>query len=128
MSTLKEMELHGRAVLITGAKGGLGAFVTSSFLEAGARVIGVSRSISDADFPREGFSAIPAEISSGDNARRIIEAVIAKAGRIDGLIHLMGGFTGGRPVADTDDSTIDRMFDLNLRSAFYMVRAVLPRM
>ena len=122
------MELHGKVVLITGAKGGLGTFVTNSFLDAGARVIGVSRSISDADFPREGFSAIPAEISSGDNARRIIEAVIAKAGRIDGLIHLMGGFTGGQPVADTDDATLDRMLDLNLRSAFHVIRAVLPRM
>src|SRR5215471_9608069 len=128
MSTLKEMELHGRAVLITGAKGGLGAFVTSSFLEAGARVIGVSRSISDADFPREGFSAIPAEISNGENARQLIDAVIAKAGRIDGLIHLMGGFAGGQPVADTDDATFDRMLDLNLRSAFHVIRAVLPRM
>src|SRR5215470_3385946 len=98
------MELHGKVFLITGAKGGLGTFVTNSFLEAGAHVIGVSRSISDADFPREGFSAIPAEISSSENGRRIIEAVIATAGRIDGLIHLMGGFTGGRPVADTDES------------------------
>jgi len=122
------MELHGKVVLITGAKGGLGTFVTNSFLDAGARVIGVSRSISDADFPREGFSAIPAEISSRENALRIIEAVIAKTGRVDGLIHLMGGFTGGQPVADTDDATLDRMLDLNLRSAFHVIRAVLPRM
>ena len=122
------MELTNKVVLITGVTGGLGTYVTNSFLDAGANVIGVSRSISDADFPREGFSAIPAEISSSENARRVIEAVIAKAGRIDGLIHLIGGFTGGRPVADTDDSTLDRMLDLNLRSAFHVIRAVLPRM
>src|SRR5215471_7144724 len=128
MSTLKEMELHGRVVLITGANGGLGAFVTNSFLDAGARVIGVSRSISDADFPREGFSAIPAEISGVESARQLIDAAIAKAGRIDGLIHLMGGFAGGQPVADTDDATFDRMLDLNLRSAFYVIRATLPPM
>jgi NAD(P)-dependent dehydrogenase (short-subunit alcohol dehydrogenase family) len=128
MSTLKEMELQGRVVLITGAKGGLGAFVTSSFLDAGARVIGVSRSIRDADFPREGFSAMPAEISSGENARRIVEAAIVEAGRIEGLVHLIGGFAGGRPVADTDDVTLDQMLDLNLRSALYVIRAVLPRM
>src|SRR5215831_16689499 len=122
------MELQGKAVLITGAKGGLGTFVTNSFLDAGARVIGVSRSISNADFPREGFSAIPAEISNGENARQLIDAVIAKAGRIDGLIHLMGGFAGGQPVADTDDAALDRMLDLNLRSAFYLIRAALRTM
>src|SRR5215467_14649490 len=126
MSKSKEGELHGKVVLITGANGGLGTSVTNSFLDAGARVISVSRSISDADFPREGFSAIPAEISSRENALRIIEAVIAKAGRVDGLIHLMGGFTGGQPIADTDDATLDRMLDLNLRSAFHVIRAVLP--
>jgi len=122
------MELSEKVVLITGAKGGLGTFVTNSFLEAGAHVIGVSRSISDSDFPRESFSAIPAELSNGDNALKLIERVTAKSGRIDGLVHLMGGFAGGRSVANTDDATFDRMLDLNLRSAFYVIRAVLPQM
>jgi len=122
------MELQGKVVLITGAKGGLGTFVTNSFLEAGAHVIGVSRSIRDADFPNEHFSAIPAEISDGESARRVVDETIAKAGRIDGLVHLMGGFAGGQSVTDTDDATLDRMLDLNLRSAFYMFRAILPRM
>ena len=122
------MELDSKVVLITGANGGLGTFVTNSFLDAGAHVIGVSRAINDADFPREGFSAMPAELSNGENARKLSEAVTAKHGRIDGLVHLMGGFTGGRPVADTDDVTLDRMLDINLRSAFYAIRAVLPQM
>lgn len=122
------MELRDKVILITGANGGLGTFVTNSFLEAGGQVIGVSRSISDADFPRDGFSAITGEISNGEDARRVVDAAIARAGRIDGLIHLMGGFAGGRPVADTDETTLDRMFGLNFRSAFYMIRAVLPHM
>jgi NAD(P)-dependent dehydrogenase (short-subunit alcohol dehydrogenase family) len=71
---------------------------------------------------------MPAELSNGENARKLSEAVTAKHGRIDGLVHLMGGFTGGRPVADTDDVTLDRMLDINLRSAFYAIRAVLPQM
>jgi NAD(P)-dependent dehydrogenase (short-subunit alcohol dehydrogenase family) len=41
--------LEGKIVLVTGAKGGLGTFVTESFLAAGARVIGVSRSIQAGD-------------------------------------------------------------------------------
>ena len=122
------MELTDKVVLITGANGGLGASVTSSFLDAGAKVVGVSRSIRDADFPREGFSAIPAEISNGEHARKLVEAVSVQHGRIDGLIHLMGAFAGGQPVADTDDAALDRMLDLNLRSAFYVIRAILTQM
>jgi NAD(P)-dependent dehydrogenase (short-subunit alcohol dehydrogenase family) len=122
------MKLQGKVVLITGAKGGLGTFVTNSFLDAGARVIGVSRSIADSDFPREGFSAMVAELSTGEKTRQLVAATAAKYGRIDGLVHLLGAFAGGQPVADTDDGTFEKMLDLNLRSAFYMIRAVLPRM
>src|SRR5271166_1456984 len=122
------MELDNKVVLITGAKGGLGTFVTNSFLEAGARVVGVSRSIANSDFPRERFSAMPTELSNGENARRLVEAVAAQWGRIDGLVHVVGGFAGGQSIAETDDATLDRMLDLNVRSAFHMIRAVLPKM
>jgi NAD(P)-dependent dehydrogenase (short-subunit alcohol dehydrogenase family) len=40
----------------------------------------------------------------------------------------MGGFSGGKPIAETDDATWDRMMNLNLRSAFHIFRAVIPRM
>jgi len=122
------MDLHGKAILITGAKGGLGTFVTNSFLEAGARVFGVSRSIADSDFPHPNFSAVAAELSDGDRARQVADTVVNKAGRIDGLVHLVGAFAGGHSVAETDDATLDKMLDLNLRSAFHVIRAVLPVM
>jgi NAD(P)-dependent dehydrogenase (short-subunit alcohol dehydrogenase family) len=122
------MDLQGRVILITGAKGGLGTFVTNSFLEAGARVFGVSRSIADSDFPHPNFSAVAAELSDGERARQVVENVVGKAGRIDGLVHLVGAFAGGHSVAETDDATLDKMLDLNLRSAFHMIRAILPIM
>ena len=52
--------LEGKVTLITGAKGGLGAFITEAFLAAGAKVVGVSRSIHASDFPHPGFTAMPA--------------------------------------------------------------------
>jgi len=122
------MDLHGKVILITGAKGGLGTFVTNSFLESGARVFGVSRSIADSDFPHPNFSAVAAELSDGERAQQVADTVVNKAGRIDGLVHLVGAFAGGRSVAETDDATLDKMLDLNLRSAFHVIRAILPIM
>lgn len=122
------MKLDGKVVLITGAKGGLGTFVTNAFLDAGANVAGVSRSIADSDFSNPAFGAIPAELSSGEAARRMVETVADRFGRIDAVVHLMGAFAGGKSVVETDDATFDKMIDLNLRSAFQVVRAVLPRM
>lgn len=122
------MRLQDQLIIITGANGGLGSAVTNAFLDEGARVAGVSPHIAAQDFPNERFSAFPATISNGDNARLLVDSVLAKFQRIDGLVHLVGGFAGGQSVAETDDATFDRMIDLNLRSAFLMVRAVLPQM
>jgi len=118
----------GKVTIITGAKGGLGTFVTESFLAAGAKVIGVSRSIQASDFPHAEFSAIAAELTSADAARQLAAEVVARFGRIDVLVHVMGGFAGGQSVAETGDATFEQMLDLNYRSAFFIARAVLPQM
>ena len=122
------MNLHGKVALITGAKGGLGNFVTEAFLAAGARVVGVSRSIQASEFPHAGFTAIAADLVTGEAARKLVEDVAARCGRIDALVHVMGGFAGGKSVAETDDATLEKMLDLNYRSAFFVARAVLPQM
>src|SRR5471030_2424914 len=96
--------LEGKVTLITGAKGGLGNFVTEAFLAAGAKVVGVSRSIRAADFSHPEFTAMPAEISTGEVARKLAGDVVAQFGRIDALVHVMGGFAGGKSVAETDDA------------------------
>jgi NAD(P)-dependent dehydrogenase (short-subunit alcohol dehydrogenase family) len=120
--------LNNKVVVITGAKGGLGTSVTEAFLDAGATVIGVSRSIEPSDFPDPRFVAMPAELSSGGAARTLAESIAAKHQRIDVVVHLVGGFAGGKSVSDTEDAVLDRMFDLNVRSAFHVFQAVLPHM
>ena len=120
--------LEDKVFVITGAKGGLGSYVTEAFLNAGARVAGVSRSITDNDFQREGFRAVPAELTSTDAARDVVARTVTTFGRVDGLIHVLGGYSGGSSVADTDDSTVAQMLQLNYVSAFCMIKAILPHL
>jgi NAD(P)-dependent dehydrogenase (short-subunit alcohol dehydrogenase family) len=120
--------LEGKVTLVTGAKGGLGTFVTEAFLAAGATVAGVSRSIRPGDFSHPAFHAMPAELSNGEAARQLAAGVVARFNRIDALVHVMGGFAGGQSVAETDDATFEKMIDLNYRAAFYVARAVIPQM
>ena len=121
-------QLDSKVVLVTGAKGGLGSFVTEAFLAAGARVVGVSRSIHASDFPNPRFTAMPEDLSTSEAARKLAAGVLTQFARIDALVHVMGGFAGGQSVADTDDATIDQMLDVNYRAAFFVMRAVLPQM
>ena len=120
--------MKGKVVLVTGANGGLGTSVTQAFLDAGATVVGVSRKIQQSDFSSPVFTAIATEISTGESAKRMVDGVIAKLGKLDVVVHTVGGFAGGQTVAETDDATFQQMFDINLNSAFHVLRAVIPHM
>src|SRR5689334_15465215 len=112
-------DLTGKVVLITGTKGGLGTFVTKAFLNAGAAVGGVSRSIADSDFDHPRFAAFPTELSSAETAEAVVQRVVSTYGRIDALVHLMGAWAGGTPLEETDIAAFDRMLNINLHSAFF---------
>jgi len=118
--------VKGKVVLITGASGGLGTYVVQAFLDTGATVIGTSRQVQKSDFASANFIAIPGEISTQAGANALIETVLERFGRLDVLAHTVGGFAGGQSVADTDDSTFQRMFDLNVNSFFKILRASIP--
>jgi NAD(P)-dependent dehydrogenase (short-subunit alcohol dehydrogenase family) len=119
--------LDGKVALITGAKGGLGSAVTNAFLAAGAMVAGVSRSIVDSDFDNPRFLAVPGELSTYDGARSVVETALSHTSRVDILVHLVGGFAGGS-VTETEPVTLDQMLDVNLKSTFYISKAILPHM
>ena len=121
------MEMEGRVVLVTGAKGGLGAFVTERFLAAGATVIGTSRSIKQSDFTNPRFTATAVDFSDGTAVQALVDQIISRFGKIDVLAHIMGGFAAGA-IGETDERTWTQMLDLNLISAFHALRAVIPPM
>jgi len=118
--------MQGKVALVTGANGGLGTYVTQAFLDAGATVIGTSRKIQQSDFSSTSFTALPAEIASREGAQGLVGQVVARFGRLDVLVHTVGGFAGGRSIADTDDATFERMLEMNLNSVFQILRATIP--
>jgi NAD(P)-dependent dehydrogenase (short-subunit alcohol dehydrogenase family) len=108
-------------VLVTGASGGLGPAVIEVFLSGGAEVVGVARSWPS---PDSRFQQISGDLSVPSECSR----VIAEAGSPEIVVHIMGGFAGGKPVAETDDETWNRMLSINAGSAFNVFRAALPAM
>ena len=118
--------MKGKVVLVTGADGGLGTYVTQAFLDAGATVVGTSRKIRPSDFESANFTALAAEISTSAGAKSLVDQVVERFGKLDVVAHTVGGFAGGQSIADTDDATFQRMFDLNLNCVFYILRAAVP--
>lgn len=121
-----EDSMKGKVVLVTGANGGLGTSVTKAFLDAGATVIGSSRKIQQADFESPNFTAIAADASTREGTKGLVDQVVAEFGKLNVLAHMVGGFAGGKSIADTDDAMFEQMMEMNLTSVFQMVRAAIP--
>jgi NAD(P)-dependent dehydrogenase (short-subunit alcohol dehydrogenase family) len=110
-------------VLITGANGGLGTAVCQEFLTAGAQVIGVALAWKQS----APFTTISADVTTEGGCDSMVKQAL-EHGPIDALVHLVGGFAGGSPVAETTDQIWDSMMNVNLRAAFCCMRAALKPM
>jgi NAD(P)-dependent dehydrogenase (short-subunit alcohol dehydrogenase family) len=120
--------LQGQVAIVTGAGGALGTSVVVSLLTAGATVAGIDRTGAKSESDDRPIHRYNANLTDPDSVRRAIASVVHDLGKIDILVHVMGAFAGGAPVAGTDDATWNKMMDVNLNAAFYVLRAVVPVM
>src|SRR5678815_1982880 len=119
--------MKGKIALVTGADGGLGTFVTQALLDAGATVVGLSQRIQQSAFNSPNFTALPADISTPAGVKSALDSLVSRFGRLDILVHTVGGFAGGQSIAGTDDATFQRMFALNLYSTCLLYTSPSPR-
>jgi NAD(P)-dependent dehydrogenase (short-subunit alcohol dehydrogenase family) len=134
----QDMSLKGRVVIITGAAGNLGRAVAAGCARADAAMVLVDRSDRlDTRFgeslagPVAGVAPLllPGfDLTLADAAHRMATRTLDHFGRIDGLVHTVGGFRGGVPVHQDAADTLDVLIDMNLCSAGRACRAVLPSM
>ncbi|MDP9166797.1 MAG: SDR family oxidoreductase [Actinomycetota bacterium] len=123
--------LSGKYALVTGGTRGIGMMVARGLLQAGARVVISSRKPDACEQARERLSefgdvqAIPADLSSHDECRRLAELVTADTDALDILVNNAGA-TWGEPLETFPDSAWDKVIDLNLKSPFWLVQELLP--
>ena len=120
--------LQGQVAIVTGANGGLGTYVTNALLAAGATVVGIARSNAAGEAHDNRFYPVSADLTNPQEVQNHVVRLAEQFGKIDILVHVMGGFAGGSSIAATDDATWRKMMDLNLNAAFYVFRAVVPVM
>ncbi|HEX6826759.1 MAG TPA: SDR family NAD(P)-dependent oxidoreductase [Nitrospiraceae bacterium] len=119
------MGVDGKIVLIAGGSGALGQTVVPAFTRAGAQVITVDRRAPPAQIASG--AAIQADVADEADVQRLVNDVVRKAGRIDALINLVGGFAMGC-VEETDAALWQRMLTMNVTTAFLLSKAVIPHM
>ena len=129
------MSVQDRVVLITGATGALGQATSRVFAQAGARLALTGRSegslqelAASLGLPGDRLFTHPADVTDAASVDGLVKQVLVSQGQVDALLHIAGGYRGGKAVADTELDDLDFMLGLNLRSAFLVCRAVLPHM
>lgn len=124
-------DLAGKRALVTGGTRGIGLMIARGLLQAGARVIVSSRKADACERAREELSefgdvtAIPADLSTHDECLRLAGLVTADLGGLDILVNNAGA-TWGEPLETFPDAAWDKVLDLNLKSPFWLVQALLP--
>lgn len=127
--------LADRVVLVTGSSRGIGAEVAVKAAAEGATVAvhyGTSREGAERTLARvreagADGDCFAADIADGAEAERLVAAVIARFGRIDGLVNNAGKTQVG-PFLSIDPGEWDEVIRTDLTAAFHTIRAVLPSM
>ncbi len=124
-----------RVVLITGATGGLGRAAARSFAAEGARLALAGTDerrlrdvASESGLADDRWAPIVADLSARDATREALAAAETRLGRLDILLHLVGGWAGGTPIADLDPKEMAGMLDQHLWTTFNVTGAVVPGM
>ena len=120
-------ELRGLRALVTGASKGIGYAVATRLRDEGATVLGTART-RPPGLPKD-LQFVAADVASADGCTAVTDAVRARLGGIDIVVHVVGGSSapaGG--FAMLDDDEWQRALDLNLYPAVRLDRALLPMM
>ena len=127
--------LADRVVLVTGSSRGIGAEVAVKAAAEGAAVaVHYLRSAGPAEQVVErardlgvDSRAFAADLADGRQAERLVEAVIAHFGRLDGLVNNAGRTLVG-PFLEIEPGDWDAVIRTDLTAAFHTCRAALPSM
>ena len=129
------MSVEDKVVIITRATGTLGQVVVRKFAQQGARLALFGRSIehleelaSGLGLPEESHLLHAADFSDPRAAQTATEAVIQKFGRAEIILHLVGGFTGGKSVIDVAADDMLNMIRQHVWTTFHLAQSFTPHL
>ncbi len=124
-------DLTGKVAVVTGGTSGIGLMMARGLLQAGARVYVSSRKPEAGDAAVAELSAfgrvtsVPADLSREDECLRLAAEVSEREDELHILVNNAGA-TWGEPLETFPASAWDKVLDLNLKSPFFLTRALLP--
>lgn len=131
MDTTQLFSLKGRTALITGGSRGIGRMIAEGFLAQGARVYISARKADACNQTAKELSAfghcvsLPADVSTLEGAQALVDAYAKHEGSLDILVNNAGA-AWGAPYDEFPESGWDKVVDLNLKTPFFLTKALTP--
>jgi NAD(P)-dependent dehydrogenase (short-subunit alcohol dehydrogenase family) len=125
--------IEGKVALVTGGSRGIGLMIARGFVEAGAKVYISSRKreVCDevaAELSKAGTCiSVPADLATEDECNRLAAEVAAAEPALHILVNNAGA-NWGEPIETFPESAWDKVLDLNVKSPFFLTRALLPQL
>ena len=132
-----QIDLTGRAAIVTGAAHGFGRAIALALGRCGAVVWVVDRLADELDETaglarQEGLRCVPVvcDVTDSDAVGRMVAQMLSQERQIDILVNNAGGVSGqvGRPVEQVADEDWEAVLRVNLHAAFFFIRAAAPSM
>jgi NAD(P)-dependent dehydrogenase (short-subunit alcohol dehydrogenase family) len=123
--------IAGKTALVTGGSRGIGLMIARGFVEAGAKVYISSRKADVCEQVAAELSevgeciALPADLSTEAECRRLAEEVAARESSLDILVNNAGA-TWGTPLEDFDEAAWERVLALNVKGVFHLTKFLVP--
>jgi NAD(P)-dependent dehydrogenase (short-subunit alcohol dehydrogenase family) len=129
--------MQDKVIVITGATGALGKLTAKTFAETGASLALLDNDqgkldslVEELKLPEERLFASVVDLRDGEAVRDSAEAVSKKFGveGIHGLIHLVGGWVGGKTLSETPIEDFENMLGQHVWTTFHLFRAYSPKL
>ena len=124
-----------KVVVITGATGVTGKLAAQAFAARGDSLVLLSREQAHLDaltrdlvLPPERIHAQAVDLTDAPALRSAAEAASVKLGGLHILIHLVGGWTGGKTLTESAPADLDFMLDQHARTTFNLFQAFAPHL
>lgn len=129
------ISLEGKVAIVTGGGRGIGKAIARAYAQAGAGVVIASRKMENLEATAKEFASLPGKtvpiqchVGKAEELENLVKETEKQLGPVDILVNNSATNIGQGPSLDVTDEMLDKMIDINVKSALRLIRLTVPSM